>query len=265
LWIFYPNYYDLAKLKDKKTTTLYDCVDYQEDQKKESLLIDHVDYFFVNSLSLQKLHKQKNKKAIYINSQGFFKPDDKKIKNINLEINKPIIGYVGGINYRLNYPLLNQLIKNHQEWQFVFYGPEQENKEKDKIYETKKWIRKLKKYKNTTFDYKEDRYYIYGLIKNFDIAIIPYNPKLSFNKYCYPMKVFEYLYMGKHVISSDILELKTQKFKSSIKVLKSYEKWEKLMVCLLKNKLSKNQVSKQSEMAIKNSWRNKINKISKHI
>ena len=38
LWIFYPYYYDLAKIAAKSICKIYDCVDYNENQKQEEAL-----------------------------------------------------------------------------------------------------------------------------------------------------------------------------------------------------------------------------------
>lgn len=265
LWIFYPNYFDLAKIKDKKTVSIYDCVDYNKFQDKEKKLITNVDYFFVNSLALKGLHNKAPKKPIYIDSQGFFIPDEKKIKKVNLKTKKPVIGYVGGINYRLDFSLLDKLIKNNQQWQFIFYGPEQKYPKEDIFFKTKLWIKKIKKYNNVTFGESKDRHEVYSIIKNFDIAIIPYNKDAEFNKYCYPMKVFEYFYFSKPVISTNIGELKSNKFKELIKIAETYQDFEAAIKNNLQKKLPVNQSKKMKNMAFQNSWEQKIEKISKLI
>lgn len=267
LWIFYPNYYDFAQINSQKMLKIYDCVDYSENHQEENILINSADYFFVNSKALKSSYAKRklNKQAIYISAQGFFQPNDKKIKSVPLKKGKRkvVIGYVGGLNYRLNYPLLNQLISNHPEWLFVFYGPEQKNVEKDKIYHTQKWIKKLKKYQNALFGHSDNRYFVYGLIKNFDVAIIPYNNDIIFNKYCYPMKIFEYFYMGVPVVTSAILELKEKRFDGLINIADDYKSWENSIKNLLENKMPAKKQRQQRELAIKNNWRNKIKKITK--
>jgi len=265
VWIFYPNYYDLAKIKNRSIINLYDCVDYCEDFDKEIKLIKNVNYFFVNSLALQKLHQNKNKEAIYIDAQGFFLPDEKKVKEAKLKKNKPIIGFVGGINYRLDFVLLNQLIKNNPQWHFVFYGPKQKFLKEDILFRTEFWLKKIKKYQNVTFGKSKNRYEVYGLIKKIDVAIIPYNPKITFNKYCYPMKVFEYLYFQKPVVSSDIKELNSDKFKKLVKIAKKYKDWNKNIQDFLNNNHSSTDAQQGQKLAISNSWQQKINKIMKII
>lgn len=261
LWIFYPNFYDFAKIKMKKMISLYDCVDYSEDIEKEAQLINSVDNFFVNSLTLKRLHKNAPKKSIYIDSQGFFLPDEKKIPKNKIKKDKPIIGFVGGINYRLDFSLLDKLIGSNPQWQFVFYGPRQKDLEKDLIYQTDSWLKKIKKYQNVTFGESKNRYDVYGLIKNFDVAIIPYNIKIAFNKYCYPMKVFEYLYFGKPIVGTEIEELKLDKFKRLVKIANSNQEFETAIKKILFKKLQPNQINKIRKLPLENSWQLKIDKI----
>lgn len=208
------------------------------------------------------MHHNQAKKPIYIDSQGFFLPDEKKIPNIKIKKGQPIIGFVGGINYRLDFPLLDELIKRNPQWQFVFYGPEQKDLQKDLIYQTNDWLKKIKKYNNVLFGESKNRYEVYGLIKNFDVAIIPYNIDIPFNKYCYPMKVFEYLYFGKEVVSTKIEELKTKKLIALANDIHSFERQIKKS---LKTKPSSYEKEKRKKIAIKNKWAEKILKIHKYI
>lgn len=265
LWIFYPNYYDLAKIKSKNIIKIYDCVDYSENREKEKILINNVDYFFVNSLILYKLHNRNKIEPTYIDSQGFFESDLKKIKVVKLKQIKPVIGYVGGFNYRLDFILLDKLIKNNKNWQFVFFGPIQKNLEKDIVFNTSFWLKKFIKYENVFFGQSNNKNQVYGVIKNFDVCIIPYNVDIYFNKYCYPSKFFEFLYLGKPIISSPILELKQRKFNRYVKIVENYVEWKNMINNCLKNKLSENQINIQKKLAIYNSWENKIKKIEKYI
>ena len=263
LWIFYPNFYDFAKIKMKKMISLYDCVDYSEDIEKEAQLINSVDNFFVNSLTLKRLHKNAPKKPIYIDSQGFFLPDEKKIPKNKIKKDKPIIGFVGGINYRLDFSLLDKLIGSNPQWQFVFYGPRQKDLKKDLIYQTDNWLKKIKKYQNVTFGESKNRYEVYGLIKNFDVAIIPYNISIPFNKYCYPMKAFEYIYFNKPIVSTNIIELNSNKFKKYIKIAKNSKEFTKQIQILLNEQIYKKQ--SVEKLSLKNSWANKIKQISYYL
>jgi hypothetical protein len=265
LWFFYPNYYDLAQTKDKNNLKIYDCVDYQEDLGKEKKLVNNVDYFFVNSEVLFKLHQKQSKKPILLSAQGFFEPNEKLIKKSPLTFDKPVIGFVGGLNYRLDFALLDMLIKNNPQWQFVLYGPVQKDQKKDPQFKTEKWLQKISKYKNLLIGMSNNRYDLYGIIKQFDVAIIPYNTQILFNKYCYPMKVFEYLYFGKAILSTEIEELKNPKFKSFIFTSDKFKDWPKQLEMLLKKKPHQNLIKKQKKLARENSWQRKLEQISNFI
>lgn len=265
LWFFYPNYHDLAKIKIKNSLKIYDCVDYQEDKEKEKQLIRNVDYFFVNSRILAKLHKEQEKKPIFISAQGFFEPDEKLIKKSRLLFDKPVIGFVGGLNYRLDFSLLDNLIKNNPQWQFILYGPIQKDQKKDPKFKTGAWLKKIKQYKNVLIGSSNNRYELYGLIKQFNVAIVPYNTGIPFNKYCYPMKIFEYLYFGKTILSTEIEELKSQKFKGLIFTSNQLNDWQKQLQKLLKTKQQASLIKKQKELAKENSWQKKLQLISKFI
>jgi len=89
---------------------------------------------------------------------------------------------------------------------------------KIKFFPTEKNLQKIADYPNTYFLKSKNRYKVYAAIKNFDIGIIPYNIKIPFNKYCYPMKaVLNIFIFGKLVISTPIEELKRPEFNKFIK------------------------------------------------
>lgn len=257
----------------KKNKILYDCSDYHwhpdpyEDcliKTQEKHLINNSDFFIVNSHALEKLHK-KIKSPDLVAPQGFALNDfcNSKLSVNTNNINKsPVLGFIGGINYRLDIPLLTNLINRNPSWQFVFIGPKQQNQ----IPEDEKKIEKLNQlFKKSNVDYignipKEE---IGKYIQSFDIGIIPYDLSYKFNLYCYPMKLFEYFYLGKPIISTPIKELK--KFKQYVSVGSNCLEWEMAIKKILKAGWSKNSMLEQKEIAISNSWTNKLNKISKII
>ena len=86
---------------------------------------------------------------------------------------------------------------------------------------------------------------------------------MVFNSYCYPMKIFEYFYLGVPVISSGILELKEKRFDGLMSIAADYKSWENSIKKLLENKIPGKKQRQQRELAIKNNWQNKIQKIAK--
>jgi len=263
VWIFDPQFYYFPNFFQNKTS-IYDCVDFfgKEQKNDELKLIKNVDKFFVNSHSLLNAHKSK-KNEIFLVPQGFNQNEfEKNLKLLdkNKKHQKPIIGYVGGINYRLDYKLLINLISTNPQWDFSFWGPIQ-NYPGENLSDILKQIKNIQQFTNVQFNSTKNKLELINAINNFDICIIPYDIKQKFNLYCYPMKIFEYFYMGKPVISTSIKELKLSKFNKFIKIGDTHSKWEKDIKQLLSNKWPKKLQNQQKKLSIQNSWKNKIDKI----
>ena len=132
----------------------------------------------------------------------------------------------------------------------------------DKYRDTKRLIQELKSLKNIYLVPRtKSRLVIKEVIKNFDIGIIPYDVSHDFNRYCYPMKLFEYFYMGKPVISTPIDELK--RFPKFVKIGESSIDWEKHIKSLLSMSWPVKYKEEQKKLAEENSWENKIEAINK--
>ncbi len=264
LWIFDPDYYFYPKLA-KDYLTLYDCVDFHRDSDKareakiranEKKLINAVDLFVVNSHTLYKVHS-KVRKPDRVVPQGF-RIQDFGIKHkppLLFPTDKPIIGLAGAINERLNLNLLGKLIKNNPQWNFVLWGPRQDK--------TKQVFDKLFSLPNVIAGRLKSSKKVPAIVGQFTIAMIPYDTGQDFNKYCYPMKLFEYFYLGKPVISTPIEELK--RFPKFVKIGSTAKEWEKHIKVLLSKPWPEKYKEQQKRLAEKNSWENKIKKISKLI
>lgn len=286
LWYFDPADINLTKLIKHSTKTIYDCVDYfstldpeldETIKSNEAQLIKKVDYFFTNSNALKKV-KQHIRKADAVVPQGFDieafetknppSPKEKKeilsVKRLSKSIPHPRVGFVGNLTYRLNFKLLRSLIKKMPKISFVFTDAFLPMPADDKFRDTEKLIEEIKSFNNVYLVPRtQSRRVIKEIIKSFDIGIIPYDVSLDFNRYCYPMKLFEYFYIGIPVISTPIEELK--RFAEYVKIGNSSKEWENHINALLSKPWPKKYVAKQRKLAKNNSWENKIEPIIKLI
>ena len=169
---------------------------------------------------------------------------------------------MGGLNDRIDYQLLEKLIKNNQRWHFVLWGPIQDSLLMNKSH-IKKAIYSILSLPNVTHSWSLNKKEIPSIIQQFDIGIIPYNASLEFNRYSYPLKAFEYFYMGKPVISTPIHEL--ERFPDLIIINKSYEEWEKTIKKLLSKPWPIKYQKLQRKIAEDNAWENKLEKICRLI
>lgn len=272
LWIFDPAFYQLPRITHGMS--IYDCVDYAWSREKqdsmrvrsmEKKLIRNVTYFFVNSHTLARRHGT-TRSVTAIVPQGFrldhFRfPTAAKIK---FSIRKPIIGYIGALNHRIDYDLLSAVVKRNPQWQFVLWGLIQEfvSDDTDKVLTR---VDKLKQLPNITFGKSTNRREVPSIIRRFDVAMIPYDKSFDANRYCYPMKLFEYFYMGKPVISTPIEELK--RFPKFVKIGATVQEWEGHIRALWSKPWPESYKRTQRRLAIANSWEKKIkvilNKIQK--
>lgn len=269
-WIFDPNLLFVFN-KFKRYFLLYDCVDYfpigTPDEVKitnqfEKRLCKKADLVVANSHVLQN-HLKKYRDDVKLVPQGFRVQDFelKSVKSIDLKLKKPVIGFVGAVNYRLDYKLLINLVSKNPKWNFVIWGPVLE---RDKI-DTKTWedMNTLLSLPNVKNGKSKDKKELPGIIRQFDIGMIPYDLKQDFNKNCYPMKLFEYFYSGLPVISTPIEELKY--IKEIVLLGKDENEWQKSIEKILAKPQTKEEIKKKKEFSIQNSWTNKVGQITSHL
>jgi len=108
------------------------------------------------------------------------------------DIPKPIIGYFGSIERRIDYDLVKQVAQDNPNKSFVFAGP---------VYREHlpEWIFNAPNiYLPGPFPYDQ----MPQMLKGFDICIIPFK-KDEVSATIFPLKLFEYLGAGKPVIITD--------------------------------------------------------------
>lgn len=274
LWMFFPQLTHLSQFKFLSFQIIFDIVDFHysanpiinknlEFQKK--FLIKKADFIFSISSSLKNLYQKNTSKKIYLVKQGFDHQSFTKKQEINLVLpkNKKIIGFIGQISERLDFSLLIELIRRNPQWLFVFIGPlhhEPNAAQHDDQLKLKNNLKKIISFNNVIYYEKEPRTKILSFIKKFDLCIIPYNSNYLFNRYCYPMKIFEYFFAGKPVVSSNIKELK--KFPDFVKIAYSKEDWENVIKDILVKDWPITKQQEQRNIALNNNWHNKLNEIS---
>jgi glycosyltransferase involved in cell wall biosynthesis len=269
LWIFYPGDFPLVRAFGQAFTVLYDCVDFFDGDSVESAsainiqeekLIKTADLFFVNSHSLYSLHKPTRKAKIV--PQGFRLEEFRLAQltsNLPIPTDKPVIGYIGGLNYRLDYPLISEVIAKCPRYYFVFVGPIQDFGSPSERKRIVGYLKKLCRFKNFLYFPDQPKQAIPALIQRFSIGIIPYDLAHDFNRYCFPMKLFEYFFSGKPVVATPILELR--RYPMYVSTASTASSWEANIRNLLDHPLTPHQVAKLRGLAQANSWESKIVKI----
>ena len=108
----------------------------------------------------------------------------------------PIIGYVGNLSQRLDLPLLEALVGDHPEWNFVFVGSAHYDRS----------ILDLDHLPNVTFTGPKRYDETVRLVQHFDVALIPHVDD-RMTRSMNPLKAFVYVSTGVPVVSTPIANL----------------------------------------------------------
>jgi hypothetical protein len=171
-------------------------------------------------------------------------PDD--IRNIS----QPIVGYFGGLTYRVNYGLISEVAMRYPTSNIVLIG--------------KKWddlgkSAELKKLKHVHTLGFRDYSLLPMYLKQFRVCLIPYHVN-ELMEGVDPIKLREYFCLGKPVVSVDLPEVK--KFGGLVYIGKNEEDFvKKVGVAMREN--NPDLVEKRLLEAKRNDWNNKIRDIAK--
>ena len=197
----YPNIGQLLAPK----LSVYHCVDpiigsYDANHGRlsEDLIIKHADLIICTSKQLYKEKAAKNLDSYFIPNAANLEFSSLATKTdliINERLNeipKPVVGYFGNIERRINFDLLFEVADSNPDKSFVFAGPVTES------------------FVPLTFRNLPNVYFIGripyaempSVIKGFDVCMIPFK-KDGVSNTIFPLKLFEYLGAGKPVIATD--------------------------------------------------------------
>lgn len=220
----------------------------------EEKLLKTSDLVFVTSQQLYGYCSGYNRNVYIfpsgVNMAKFFSETGNEVPQELERIRRPIIGYIGGVHKWLDQELIKSLAKSYPDYSFVFIGPIVTN------------ISLLSGLKNVYFLGQKEHTDLAAYIKTFDIAIIPY-VLADYTKNVYPVKLNEYLAMGKAVISKDLPEIKlfNRKYGQIVYVATDVAEFSRCIEKALR-KDNKDLMKRRIEIAKENSWENKIEEMS---
>jgi glycosyltransferase involved in cell wall biosynthesis len=272
---FTPEIYHLLSDKDTHEIFYYVLDDYTSYpildsfmQKKQFLsleqrILSKLKGIITSSISLYEKYRKLHPNTIYfpnpVNLDTFLSFDKKNaavpydLKNIQ----HPIVGYVGDIEtYRIDFDLINYLADCFPDVSFIFIGPVGIH---DHI--AYKFIPKRK---NIYYLGLKKRDVLPGYINQFDVCIIPFKKNI-YTQMSFPLKTFEYLSLGKPVVSTALSSIA-----HLIKDRVIYWSSDRVkFVNNLKRSLSENKnstlIRKRIYIARENSWKKRIEELIKII
>ncbi|MDB5115987.1 MAG: glycosyl transferase group 1 [Mucilaginibacter sp.] len=259
------HYPHIAKLI-KPSISIYQCVDpmiIPYDMKhgiiSESELVKESDLVICTSRALYNEKKQ-------LNSKTYFVPNAADVDHCSLELHpdlpiheklkdlpKPIIGYLGTIERRIDYELLLNIIAASPNKTFVFVGPVWESYVPEELFNAP----------NARFIGPVPYDEMPQIIKGFDVAIIPFK-KDEVSKTIFPLKLFEYLSAGKPVVATDFNDDLKEYTGDMIKYCSDADSFIQSINEELKND-SPVKMQQRLALAKENTWENRSDKIEEII
>ena len=211
LWVFEPDNITPFLWIFRQFTIVYDSIDYQGSRSKEldrqeKKLLHCANLITCVSRTLTERYQQVKKDAIFVplgfNPKMF--PTVRKLipgKHHNFTV-----GFIGGINNRMDFPLLQEAIRALPDFRFLFVGPIQQSEDfcGSSIWEK---TRRLFAHPNVVYAGAVPKDHVHTYLSSIDVGIIPYDISLPFNSYCHPMKLLDYFWFGKPVVATAIPEL----------------------------------------------------------
>lgn len=155
-----------------------------------------------------------------------FKPNNDIINNLKKDkLNEKIVMYIGSIDTRLDYKLLQNVISDLPDMKFIFIG----NVKRQVV----NIFNKIRSYKNVNY-LSSINYSDIGKYLNYaDVCIIPFQ-KNELSQYILPNKLFEYSLMKKPIIMTDFnRDLKN--LNENFLIASSHFEFSKLIIDQIKN------------------------------
>jgi teichuronic acid biosynthesis glycosyltransferase TuaH len=261
LWSYFPfmaPYWDILGQK----LTIFDAVDnwmfhssYAKQKEKlkacYDIIKDQADLIF--SVSKNLLNFFDDQPNVYWVPNGVdLKHYNKTFTLINRDIAdlpKPIIGYIGVIQEKVDLDLVRHLARKNPKKSVVLVGPVWNEQDEAKM--------ALEQEKNVYFlgykTYANAPMYI----QQFDIGIIPHK-KAGFAASTNPMKMYEYLACGKPVVATS--NIGTENVEEMISIVDSYDDFDVQVNKLLESDNDENRI-KRHNFVKKFSWINTVNKM----
>ncbi len=120
----------------------------------------------------------------------------------DVEVRHPIIGFAGTAKQIVDYELVTACARLHPEWNFVFLGPEDTSRR----FQSWRPFVEIKKQPNIRFWGLKPELEVPRYMKQFDVCLVPYVTNSDCTAAIYPLKINEYLALGKPVISTDYVK-----------------------------------------------------------
>jgi len=205
--------------------------------------------FTVSSFLAKKLSRKRGNVYWIPNGVDFdrFRGNFETPKDI-ANLRKPVLGYVGVLQERVDVELLSKLAAHFPQASIVLLGP---------IF-APRHFRSLKKFSNVHFLGSKHHSEIPKYLQFFDVCLVPHVQN-NFTHSMNPLKIYEYLAAGKPVVATSFHD--ANEFRRVIRVASTREEFIQLVLEELDSNNSILHRKKRLEFARTQSWDSKVEKM----
>jgi O-antigen biosynthesis protein len=264
LWVYnlhYGNFicrFDFSKL-------IYDMVDDYLDssyggakfENSVYTLLDKADCTIFTSSILKEKYGFRTKKNIVVPNgydSSLFNADNKHEIPVDIQnINKPVIGFIGSLFKFIDFELVEHIIQDNPSFSFVFIG-NWEHLQATRL--------KLEQYTNYIYLGYKKHEQVPNYINCFDVCINPFKVDDVGNA-INPLKVYEYLAMGKPVVSTKIKTVYDCDLSSYIYFAKDKYEFNNTLKTIINNNIINKRIDMSSVKQY--SWANLSDQLYKNI
>lgn len=215
----------------------------------EDEFIEKADQVIVTSENLLEVKSQKNPNTFLVKNGVDFDLFNQGYNAMRFQKEQKVIGYVGSIDFRLDYDLLEHIIRRNPSYQFHFVGRITDCAGKDR----------LNAFENVVFFGSQQPNDIPKYMIRFDLGLIPF-VKNDFTKNIYPLKINEYLAAGLPVVSTRFASLSD--FEQHIAIAENESDFlNKMDLEILDDTFQK--AKKRIGIALKNDWSERAQQVEK--
>lgn len=273
MWLFWPGQQD-AIGRYGESLVIYHVVDeysgygsmseeYREILRhQEEALLRRADIVFVTSPALYEAKERYNPRTYLVPNavdyQAFqaVAEGDVSPPRIVSDLTRPIIGYMGAINAKIDLSLVSQIARRCPGWSFLMVGPiTSEEPEDQSAYS------ELRALPNVLFVGRVDVAEVPHYINACDVCLMPYKVNV-WTRHVNSLKLFEYLACGKPVVGTDIAACR--EVGEYVRIASGAVEFEQQIAEALREDGSE-LVAGRRALAARNTWEERVEMLSRAI
>ncbi len=245
--------------------TVYDCMDELSKFRcappgiveREQQLLERADVVFTGGRKLFESKSQFHDNCHFygcgVDGQHFGKARlaETEVPQEVAALRGPVLGYIGVIDERLDYDLIDDLAQARPDWSIAMVGPV-----------TKVDPARLPKRDNLHWLGQKHYSVLPALCKGFDLCLMPFALNEA-TEFINPTKALEYMATGRQIISTPIADV-VRNFGKVVKIANSPPQFIELCECAL-DRPDTESIARGLKLAQQNSWDSIVERLEGHM